>query len=55
MHTDFQIVWHIGWRHQAITWSNVDLSADVICGIHTRTISQDFRSVISKMCSEITF
>ena len=30
-----------GWRHQAITWTNVDLSSKVFCGIHLRSISQE--------------
>ena len=28
------------WRHQAITWTNVDLSSISSCGIHFRAISQ---------------
>ena len=27
------------WRHQAITWTNVDLSSKMFCGIHLRVIS----------------
>ena len=29
------------WRHQAITWTNVDLSSVRSCGVHVRTISQE--------------
>ena len=29
------------WRHQAITWTNVDLSSVKTSGIHLRVISQE--------------
>ena len=29
----------MAWRHQAITWTNVDLSSVRSCGIHLRTLS----------------
>ena len=29
----------VAWRHQAITWTNVDLSSARFCGIHLRTLS----------------
>ena len=32
---------HIAWRHQAITWTNVDLSSKMFCGIHLKAISQE--------------
>ena len=28
------------WRHQAITWTNVDLSSNMFCGIHMKAIKQ---------------
>ena len=31
--------WLDAWRHQAITWNNVDLSSVRSCGIHLRAIS----------------
>ena len=31
--------WLVAWRHQAITWTNVDLSGNVFCSIHLRAIS----------------
>ena len=32
--------WLGAWRHQAITWTNVELSPKVFCGIHLRSISK---------------
>ena len=32
-------LWLVAWRHQAITWTNVDLSSVRSSGIHLRTIS----------------
>ena len=32
--------WLVAWRHQAITWTNVDLSSLRSCGIHLTTVSQ---------------
>ena len=32
--------WLDAWRHQAITWTNVDFSLVRFCGIHLRAISQ---------------
>ena len=38
---EWQQIWvNIAWWHQAITWTNVDLSSKVSCGIHPRIISQ---------------
>ena len=31
--------WFVAWWHQAITWTNVDLSWKVFCGIHRRANS----------------
>ena len=40
--------WLVAWRHQAITWTSVDLSSVTSSGIHLRAIShkipQSFRS-----------
>ena len=33
--------WLVAWRHQAITWNNVDISSVRSNGIHLRTISQE--------------
>ena len=32
--------WLVAWWHQAITWTNVDLSSMEFCGIHLTTILQ---------------
>ena len=32
---------HGSWRHQAITWTNIDLSSVRSIGIHQRAISQE--------------
>ena len=29
------------WRHQAITWTNADLSSEQSCDIHLRAISEE--------------
>ena len=31
----------VTWRHQAITWTNVDLLSKLFCGLHLRAVSQD--------------
>ena len=42
-------------RHQAITWTNIDLSSKVFCGIHLGAISQKvYMNLIHNICSEIT-
>ena len=33
------------WRHQAITWTNVDLSSEGFCGILLKTISQELLKI----------
>ena len=44
------LVWH-----QPITWTNVHLSSNSLCGIHLRVISQEvLMNLICIMCSEIT-
>ena len=42
--------WLVAWWHQAITWTNVDLSSNVLCGIHMIPLIS-----ISKMGLKITF
>ena len=46
--------WLVTWKHQAITWTNVDLSSKVFCGIHLRAISQDLVNLIHNMSLEMT-
>ena len=44
------------WRHQAITWTNVDLSPVRSCGSHLRILSyEDLKIPISKARLKITF
>ena len=33
--------WLVAWRHQAITWTSVDLSSVRSCSIYLRAISQE--------------
>ena len=33
--------WFVAWRYHAITWTNVDVSSKVFCGIHLREISHE--------------
>ena len=47
--------WLIGWRHQTITWTNVDLSSARPCGIHRRALSWDLKIPVSKTRLEIPF
>ena len=37
--------WLAAWRHQAITWTNVDLSSMEFCGIRLRSISQEILKI----------
>ena len=47
--------WLAAWRHQAITWTNVDLSSAMSCGFHVRAIQQEMpQSSIPKICLKIT-
>ena len=40
----------LGWRHQTITWTNVDLSPKVFCGIHLRAFSlEELKIIIYEM------
>ena len=42
-------LWLVAWRHQAITWTSVDLSSVMFCGIHPRALSyKDFKIPINK-------
>ena len=48
--------WLVAWRHQAITWTNVDLSSIRSCGIHLRTLSwEDLKIPYSKARLKIMF
>ena len=52
-----QLSWLVAWRHQAITWTNVDLPLVRSCGVHVRTISQEIRILqpsITKISLKIT-
>ena len=33
--------WLVAWRHQAITWTNVEFSSVSFCGIHLQTVFQE--------------
>ena len=47
--------WLVAWRHQAITWTKVDLSSNGFCGIQIRANSQEvLMNLIHNMCSKIT-
>ena len=37
--------WLVAWRHQAITWTNVDLSLVKSCGIHLRAVSHEMLKI----------
>ena len=46
--------WLFAWRHQAITWTNIELSK-VFCGIYLRAISQKVLiNLICSLCWKIT-
>ena len=48
--------WLVAWWHQAITWTNVDLSSEGFCGILLRTVSQELLKVsIQDMSLKKTF
>ena len=47
--------WLVAWRHQAITWTNVDWSSVKSSDIHVRAISQEMpQPSITKICLKIT-
>ena len=49
-----QCTYITAWQHQAIAWTNVDLSSKVFCGIPLRAISQEvLMNLTHCMCSEI--
>ena len=49
-------LWLVAWRHQAITWTNVDWSSVKSSDIHIRAISQEMpQSSISKIHLKITY
>ena len=46
----------VDWRHQAITWTNVDWSSVKSSDIHIRAISQEMpQPSITKICLKIAF
>ena len=48
--------WLVAWRHQAITWTNVDLSSVMSNGIHLRAILQEIpQSSVTKISLKITY
>ena len=48
--------WLVAWRHQAITWTNVDLSSFKAFGIHRRALSwEDLKIPSSKTRIKIPF
>ena len=49
-------LWLVAWRHQAITWTNADLSSVRSSDIHLRTISQGIpRPTITKISFKIIY
>ena len=48
--------WIVAWRHQAITWTNVDWSSVKCSDIHIRAISQETpQPSITEICLKITY
>ena len=48
--------WLVAWRHQAITWTNVDWSSVKSSDIHIRAISQEMpQPPITNICLKITY
>ena len=46
--------WLVAWQHQAITWTNVDLSSVRSLGIHLRALSlDDVKKPINNCCAEL--
>ena len=43
--------WLFAWRHKAITWTNVDLSSKVFCGIRLWVISHEVIMNIIRDCN----
>ena len=41
--------WLVAWRHQAITWTNIDFSSVRYCGINLRAISREPQLLFSTM------
>ena len=49
-------LWLAAWRHQAITWTNVDLSSVRSTGIHLRAILQEIpQPSVSEISLKITY
>ena len=47
-------LWLIAWQHQVIISTNVDLSSNLFCGIHLRTISQEMLMKSANVLTTIT-
>ena len=48
--------WIVAWRHQSITWTNVDVSSVRLSDIHLRAISQGMpQPSNTKTCLKITY
>ena len=48
--------WLVAWRHQAITWTNVDQLSVRSCDIHLKAISQEVsQSQITKITLKISY
>ena len=49
-------LWLVAWRHQAITWTNVDWSSVKPNGIRIRAIRQEMpQTSITKLCLKTTY
>ena len=49
-------LWIVAWRHQPITWTNVDLSPVRSGGIHLRAILQEIpQPPVTEICMQITY
>ena len=47
--------WIAAWRHQAITWTNVDSLSKVFCGIHLKASSKEVLiNWIRNLCYDVT-
>ena len=58
-HTTLVQVISVAWWHQAITWTNVELSSVKSCGVHLRTImitssNGNFFCITGLLCGEFT-
>ena len=46
--------WLVAWQHQTITWTSIDISSKVFCGIHSAVLQELLLNLIHDMCSDIT-